>query len=100
MRDTTIAKAPIAPLLTAARHPIGIDRKIYVKNAGTTILTEIPTRCLTMSVAGLWHGAKFNFILWGFLNGLFLCLEKSFTAFTKSKSILRITISFSFYLYL
>ena len=24
---------------------------------------------LTMSVAGLWHGANFNFILWGFLNG-------------------------------
>tara|TARA_B100000579_G_scaffold97671_1_gene77475 strand:+ start:3267 stop:4598 length:1332 start_codon:yes stop_codon:yes gene_type:complete len=48
---------------------------------------------LTMSVAGLWHGANFNFILWGFLNGLFLCLEKSFTAFTKSKSILRLTLN-------
>ena len=31
---------------------------------------------LTMSVAGLWHGASVNFILWGALNGLFLFLEK------------------------
>ena len=31
---------------------------------------------LTMSVAGLWHGASFNFILWGTLNGFFLFLEK------------------------
>ena len=29
-----------------------------------------------MSVAGLWHGASLNFILWGFLNGLILYVEK------------------------
>ena len=31
-----------------------------------------------MSIAGAWHGASFNFILWGFLNGLILSLEKVF----------------------
>ena len=34
---------------------------------------------ITMSVAGLWHGANMNFILWGFLNGFFLFLEKKLT---------------------
>jgi hypothetical protein len=29
-----------------------------------------------MSLAGLWHGANFNFVIWGFLNGLILYLEK------------------------
>tara|TARA_Y100000591_G_C21299305_1_gene435590 strand:- start:7 stop:444 length:438 start_codon:yes stop_codon:yes gene_type:complete len=29
-----------------------------------------------MSIAGLWHGASLNFIIWGFLNGLFLFFEK------------------------
>ena len=32
----------------------------------------------TMTLAGLWHGASINFILWGFLNGIFLALEKKF----------------------
>jgi D-alanyl-lipoteichoic acid acyltransferase DltB (MBOAT superfamily) len=31
-----------------------------------------------MTIAGLWHGASINFILWGFLNGIFLVLEKKF----------------------
>ena len=34
---------------------------------------------LTMSIAGLWHGANFNFIIWGAINGLFLFLEKKIT---------------------
>jgi alginate O-acetyltransferase complex protein AlgI len=32
----------------------------------------------TMTIAGLWHGASINFIFWGFLNGIFLALEKKF----------------------
>lgn len=39
---------------------------------------------ITMSIAGAWHGASFNFILWGFLNGLILSLEKVFN-FNESK---------------
>ena len=31
---------------------------------------------ITMSIAGLWHGANFNFILWGLLNGLILSIER------------------------
>jgi alginate O-acetyltransferase complex protein AlgI len=33
---------------------------------------------ITMSIAGLWHGASLNFIIWGFLNGIILCIEKNF----------------------
>jgi alginate O-acetyltransferase complex protein AlgI len=29
-----------------------------------------------MLIGGLWHGASFNFIIWGALHGIFLCLEK------------------------
>ncbi|MGB5793926.1 MBOAT family O-acyltransferase [Poseidonibacter sp.] len=29
----------------------------------------------TMSLCGLWHGAGFNFLLWGFLNGLYLAIS-------------------------
>jgi alginate O-acetyltransferase complex protein AlgI len=29
-----------------------------------------------MLIGGLWHGASFNFIIWGALHGFFLCIEK------------------------
>jgi alginate O-acetyltransferase complex protein AlgI len=31
---------------------------------------------ITMTLAGLWHGAGFTFILWGFLHGAWLVLER------------------------
>jgi D-alanyl-lipoteichoic acid acyltransferase DltB (MBOAT superfamily) len=31
---------------------------------------------LTMIIGGFWHGASWNFIIWGFLNGCFLAVEK------------------------
>lgn len=33
---------------------------------------------LTFTISGLWHGANYTFILWGFINGLFLVLERQF----------------------
>lgn len=33
---------------------------------------------LTFLLSGLWHGAAFNFLLWGFLHGLVFILEKPF----------------------
>lgn len=33
---------------------------------------------LVFLISGLWHGASFNFILWGAYHGLFLCLERAF----------------------
>lgn len=31
---------------------------------------------LTMVLGGLWHGASWNFVIWGFLNGIYLSTEK------------------------
>ncbi|MDX1957153.1 MAG: MBOAT family O-acyltransferase [Leptospiraceae bacterium] len=33
----------------------------------------------TMLVGGLWHGANWTFLVWGGINGLFLCIEKLFS---------------------
>lgn len=41
---------------------------------------------LTMLLGGLWHGASWNFIFWGFFHGLFLVIDK----FTKSLHFLTI----------
>jgi alginate O-acetyltransferase complex protein AlgI len=33
----------------------------------------------TMLLGGLWHGASWNFVLWGALHGIGLCLHKAWT---------------------
>jgi D-alanyl-lipoteichoic acid acyltransferase DltB (MBOAT superfamily) len=30
---------------------------------------------LTMSIGGLWHGAAWSFVAWGFLHGVYLCVN-------------------------
>ncbi len=40
---------------------------------------------ITMTIAGIWHGAGWNFIIWGFGHGLFLAIERKFE-FQKLKS--------------
>jgi len=31
---------------------------------------------ITMLLGGLWHGASWTFIIWGLLNGVYLCIDK------------------------
>ena len=45
---------------------------------------------LTMSIAGLWHGASINFILWGSLNGILLFLEKKLNMYFNFNKIIKI----------
>ena len=39
----------------------------------------------TMVIGGLWHGASWNFVIWGALHGLALCIHKLFKASVKTK---------------
>lgn len=39
---------------------------------------------ITMALGGLWHGAAWNFILWGLYHGFLLCIHR---AITSAKSI-------------
>ena len=38
---------------------------------------------LVMIIGGLWHGASYNFLLWGLIHGLFLSIEKYCSRFLK-----------------
>ncbi len=53
---------------------------VYIKLGGSMKgnLIRNLNLIITMSIAGLWHGASLNFILWGFLNGIILSIEKYF----------------------
>ena len=43
---------------------------------------------ITMTLCGLWHGANWNFILFGFIQGLFLITHHLFQGWCKSKPTL------------
>lgn len=41
---------------------------------------------VTMFLGGLWHGASWNFVIWGMLHGIGLCFHKGWMAITKQNS--------------
>jgi alginate O-acetyltransferase complex protein AlgI len=44
---------------------------------------------LTMLLGGLWHGAAWNFVAWGALHGLALCVHRVWTARVPGRSVPR-----------
>jgi D-alanyl-lipoteichoic acid acyltransferase DltB (MBOAT superfamily) len=50
---------------------------------------------ITMLLGGLWHGASWNFVVWGFLHGLYLGIERllKFPTYIESKSAISKVIS-------
>ncbi|MCG6169864.1 MBOAT family protein [Leptospira sp. FAT2] len=53
---------------------------LYIPLGGNRISGLVTYRNLliTMILGGLWHGASWNFVIWGFLHGLCLALERWF----------------------
>lgn len=54
---------------------------------------------ITMVLGGLWHGASWNFVLWGTLHGLALCIHKLYVQFrgtTKEKNTFSKIVSIAF----
>lgn len=41
----------------------------------------------TMLIGGLWHGASWNFLIWGGIHGIALVIHKQFIKFTSKKEI-------------
>ena len=42
---------------------------------------------VTMSLAGLWHGASWNFLVWGFFHGALLCAYRLFNGIKSFKNL-------------
>ncbi len=40
---------------------------------------------ITMTLGGLWHGASWNFVIWGVFHGVLLCIHKFYKSLKKSK---------------
>lgn len=55
-------------------------------NRGTALRTYL-NLWIVFLISGLWHGSSWNFIAWGAYYGLFLSLERAFSASRLSKNI-------------
>jgi alginate O-acetyltransferase complex protein AlgI len=42
---------------------------------------------VTMLLGGLWHGAKWTFVVWGALHGLYLWVEKAYRDYRRKKNL-------------
>jgi alginate O-acetyltransferase complex protein AlgI len=53
---------------------------LYIPLGGNrgTKLTNYRNLTLTMVIGGLWHGASWTYVIWGFLQGLCLCLHREY----------------------
>ncbi|ABE37704.1 membrane bound O-acyl transferase, MBOAT [Rhodopseudomonas palustris BisB5] len=53
---------------------------LYIPLGGNRVSDLVTTRNLWICflLSGLWHGASWNFVLWGAYNGLFLTLDRLF----------------------
>jgi alginate O-acetyltransferase complex protein AlgI len=40
---------------------------------------------ITMTLGGLWHGASWNFVLWGILHGAYLTVHRTFRAWSEAR---------------
>jgi alginate O-acetyltransferase complex protein AlgI len=50
----------------------------------------------TMILGGLWHGAGWNFVLWGFLHGIYLVINHGWQAFGSKRSLGRFGVLLTF----
>jgi alginate O-acetyltransferase complex protein AlgI len=40
---------------------------------------------ITMTLGGLWHGASWNFVIWGVLHGIYLSVQRVFHQFSEAR---------------
>jgi alginate O-acetyltransferase complex protein AlgI len=73
---------PVALALTRRRmaRGRGVNRKALATVDGFTMLTVLPTM-YTMILAGIWHGAGFQFLVFGALHGFYLVVNHAWRIF-------------------
>lgn len=62
-----------------------LQEYLYIPLGGNRRGNRYVNLMITMVLGGLWHGANYTFIIWGFLHGLALCVHKVFMNLRKGK---------------
>ena len=72
--------------------PLGGNRKILGKEVKNKITAGNFNSFITMLLGGLWHGASWNFVIWGALNGAGMIIYKVWAKTNWNIKILLITL--------
>ena len=72
--------------------PLGGNRKILGKEVKDKIRAGNFNSFITMLLGGLWHGASWNFVIWGALNGAGMIVYKVWTKINWNLKVLFITL--------
>jgi D-alanyl-lipoteichoic acid acyltransferase DltB (MBOAT superfamily) len=78
---------PIALTITRWRadHGLGINRAAQASPGGFATMVMFPI-VITMGLAGIWHGAGLNFLVFGLLHGIYLAINHAIRIFWPSSS--------------
>lgn len=73
---------------------------LYISLGGNRKGIKITYRNLmiTMLLGGLWHGSSWNFIIWGGIHGVVLCLEKYIFKIFQTKNFGYVGMIFTFFI--
>ena len=72
--------------------PLGGNRKILGKEVKDKTTAGNVNSFITMLLGGLWHGASWNFVIWGALNGAGMIVYKVWAKFNWHLKILLMTL--------
>ena len=71
--------------------PLGGNRKGLARTLINTLII--------FSISGLWHGAAWHFVLWGRLNGIFVCIERLLPKKWNSRILTFILVDITWFLF-
>jgi alginate O-acetyltransferase complex protein AlgI len=85
---TDYVYSPVSLSLTRRRSEKGLPllRRSSFAMGPFLVLVAVPT-LITFLISGLWHGAGWNFVLWGLLHGLMLVVNHAWRALRQTYRI-------------
>ena len=73
---------------------------VFISMGGSRVTLPLMLLAImvTFTISGLWHGAAWNFVIWGVMHGLALCVEKVLGRYFSLHVVLAWPLTFAFVL--